>query len=482
MSRAQIGCDSCGSAVPARYELLDQRVCNACYSRLRRHPGVCQGCGQVKILAFHDQSRRIVCAACAGVRQRFGCRTCGSEDQLTGSQCGTCRLTDRLQELLADESGRIHPGLARLRDYLLSARDPRSATRWLRRDLIGTTLKAMATGEAPISHQTLNELPESTRVRYFRRMLMSAGTLPTIDVRLNDLEVYAVQFFADLVAEHASIITRYFNWEVLRKLRQRTKHTPLTTGAANTRRAELRKIAELLAWLDADGQPLSSLDQAAVDRFVAHHDQHRIAGAFIHWAARHRLSGRVTVPVEHAARAHLPIPEELLWIKIDRLVDDESIALPTRIIGLFILVFAQPLMNCVRLRRTDFVDDGLTIRMTFGITPTTLPKPIADLLRRHLATRHNRRVFQAAESEWLFEGVMPQHHVSEANVRLQLTALGIHTRTMKRARIDQLVQEVPASVVADVVGISVGTALHHAAQMNATWGAYPELRAPVLDE
>jgi hypothetical protein len=42
---------------------------------------------------------------------------------------------------------------------------------------------------------------------------------------------------------------------------------------------------------------------------------------------------------------------------------------------------------------------------------------------------------------------------------------------MRHARIDQLVQEMPASVVADVVGISIGTTFQHAAQTNATWGA-----------
>jgi hypothetical protein len=414
--------------------------------------------------------------------QRFGCKTCGSEVQLTGSQCGTCRLNDRLQELLADETGRIHPSLVRLRDYLLTARDPRSATRWLRRDLIGTTLKAMATGRTPISHETLNSLPESTRVRYLRLMLMSAGTLPKIDVRRNDLEVYAARLLAGLPAEHASILTRYVNWEVLRKLRQRPMGTSLTMGAYNARRAELRKIADLLAWLDADGRPPSSLDQAAVDRFIAHHDPHKIVGTYIHWAARRRLTGRVTVPAVRPARSRTHIPDELVWEKVDRLVDDESIALPTRIIGLFILVFAQPLVDCIRLRHTDVVDDVKTMRIAFGTTPVALPNPIAALLRRHLANRAERRVFQTAETEWLFEGRMPQHHVSWANVRLQLVELGIHPRDMKRARLGQLVQELPASVVADVIGISIGTALYHAAQTNATWGVYPELRSPILDE
>nr|WP_245561747.1 hypothetical protein [Agromyces italicus] len=340
----------------------------------------------------------------------------------------------------------------------------------------------MATGRAPISHQTLNDLPESTRVRYFRRMLMSAGTLPTIDVWLNDLELYAARLFASLAVEHASIMTRYFNWEVLRKLRQRSASTPLTTGAANMRRAELRRIAELLAWLDAHGRSLSTLDQAAVDHFLAHRDPHKVVATFIRWSARHRLTGHIDVTIGRAAPPRPLIPEEIVWNKIDRLVDDESLALPIRIIGLFVLVFAQPLMNCVRMRQADIVEEGATMRITFGKTPIVLPLPIADLLRRHLATRNDRRVFLVAESEWLFEGNMPQHHTSEANVRLQLTALGIQPRDMKRTRIDQLVQEIPASVVADVVGISVGTALHHAAQTNAAWGVYPALRTLVRDE
>lgn len=482
MRRAQIGCDSCGLDVPARYALLDQRICNACYSRLRRHPGACPGCGQVSVLAFHDQSRRTVCAACAGAPQRFGCTTCGSEAQLTGSQCGTCRLTDRLQELLADDNGRIHPKLTLLRDYLLTARDPRSATRLLRRELIGTTLKAMAMGQTPISHQALNELPQSTRVRYFRHVLMGAGTLPTIDVRLNDLEVYAARLIADLPAEHASILTRYFKWEVVRRLRQRPMDTPLTMGAENARRAELRKIADLLGWLDADRRSLASLDQMAVDRFVAHEDPHKIVSAFIHWATRHRLTSQITVQTTRPARARTPIPDELVWEKVDHLVDDESLVLTTRIIGLLILVFAQPLVDCIRLRHTDIVDDGHTMRIAFGTTPVALPSSIADLLRRQLASRENHRVFQAAESEWLFEGSMPQHHVSWANMRRRLVELGIQTRDMKRARIDQLIQEVPASVVADVVGITIGTALQHATQTNATWGVYPELRSRVADQ
>lgn len=101
----------------------------------------------------------------------------------------------------------------------MAARDPRAVVRWLRRSPIGKTLRAMATGEVQISHDTLDALPLSPRVRYLRHMLISAETLPTIDVRLNDLEILAEHLVNDLPSHHAQIINQYFRWQVLRQTR-----------------------------------------------------------------------------------------------------------------------------------------------------------------------------------------------------------------------------------------------------------------------
>ena len=482
MTPVQIGCDSCGSGGPARYAILERRICNACYSRLRRHPGQCPGCRQVKVLAFYDSDRRVVCASCAGAPPRFGCTSCGSEDQLTGSQCGTCRLTDRLREVLSDKHGRIHPDLASLHEHLLTARDPRSATRWLRREPIGETLRAMATGQAAISHDTLNALPLSPRVRYLRRMLISAGTLSAIDVELNDFELKATAFIAGLPDKHAAILKQYFTWEILRKLRQRATTQPVTASTANSRYSELRKIAGLLAWLDDHGLSLSTLNQAALDRFFAEHDYQSVHRTFLNWAVRHHLTGPVAVPGRKPPRPDASVPDEVIWSKIDLLLEDRSIPLPSRIIGLFILVFAQRLCDCVRLRRTDVVDDKGEVSIAFGKTPVVLPASITSLLRQHLDESRAERPFAGGGSEWLFAGAMPQHHTSEANVALHLSSRGIRVREVRRARIDQLVQQVPASVVADVVGINIATALKHAANTNSTWGTYPELRATTTEE
>lgn len=472
----QVGCDRCKRPIAARYSILEQHVCNACYSRLRRHPGSCPGCHQVKVLAFYDSIRRIVCATCAGVPPRFACITCGSEEQLTGSQCGTCRLTERLRDVLADKTGGIHPGLATLYDHLLTARDPRAAVRWLRKEPVRATLRAMAAGELPIRHSTLDALPPSPRVRYLRRMLISAGTLPAIDVLLNDLENHAAAFIAGLPTEHGAITAQYFHWELLRKNRQRSANRAMTPSSYSTRSTELRKIAHFLAWLDANGLSLPSLDQTSVDRFFAHHHSQVAVGTFLNWAIRQGLTSPVKIPGRKLARPRPSVPDDVIWNKVDQLVDDESVPLGSRVIGILVLVFAQRISDCVRLCRSD-VTDGEKMRITLGRTPLTLPSPIAVLLRRHLEELSTRRPYVAGGPDWLFPGAAPHDHVSEASVALHLAPHKIHARKIQQARIDHLVQTVPASIVADTLGINIHTAVKHAARTNSRWGDYPELRA-----
>jgi len=469
-------CDSCGRDVEARYEILEQRICNACYSRLRRNAAPCPACAQMKVLAFRSNDGQIVCTTCAGVPSRFGCARCGSEEHLTGSHCGRCRLEDRLGDVLSDQNGRVHPELAPLREHLLSARDPRSAVRWLRREPIDRTLRAMAQGEKPISHDTLNELPQSTRVRYFRRMLIAAGSLPEIDVRLNDLELRSTAFIDTLPAEHAVIVTRFFNWETLRKLRRRPLDRPITVGVANVHGTEVRKIAAFLAWLDVNDLTLPTLEQVAVDRYLAHHDPSLSIGRFLTWAARHRITRHIDVPRSQSTASTATIAEDTVWEKVDVLLQDESTPMSSRIIGLFLLVFAQPIKDSVRLRREDVQLTGENVKMQFGSTPVVLPPPIANLLTEYLNETRDRRPYVGTRPGWLFEGVMPQQHLSEASVRINLTKHGLHARDIKRARLDHLVQVLPASVVADITGITVNTAIRHSANTGASWGAYPELR------
>ena len=255
----------------------------------------------------------------------------------------------------------------------------------------------------------------------------------------------------------------------------------MTPGVYSTRSTELRKIAGFLSWLDTNGLSLSSLDQASVDRFFAHHHSQAAVGTFLNWAIRQGLTNPVQIVGRKPAPPRPPVPDDILWAKVDQLVDDESIPLGSRLIGLLVLVFAQRISDCVRLRRSDVTDDE-TMRIALGRTPLTLPSPIAALLRHHLEELSTRRPYLDGGPDWLFPGATPHCHVSEASVALHLVPHKIHAREIQQARIDHLVQTVPASVVADMLGININTAVRHAARTNSRWGNYPELRASPTGE
>ncbi|MDN3309350.1 hypothetical protein QWJ90_00210 [Microbacterium oryzae] len=340
----------------------------------------------------------------------------------------------------------------------------------------------MAGGLKPVRHETLDELPPSTRLRYFRRTLIAAGCLPEIDVRLHDLALRTESFIQTLPADHAVIVARYFSWETLRKLRRRPLDRPVSVGVVNTRTTEVRKIAAFLAWLDENDVELETLQQVALDRYLAHRDPHRALARFLRWAVHHRVMPRVRLPPTPRVERGPATNADALWDHVDVLLHDETTPLPSRIIGLFLLVFAQPISDSARLRRDAVQGYGEELTVRFGTTPVKMPPPIASLLQQHLAEAGNRRPYVGQPSAWLFPGTMPQQHVTEDAVRGHLAKHGFHARAAKRARLHQLTQVLPASIVADITGYAVQTAVRHAAKSGAAWGAYPELRESETSE
>lgn len=54
-------CDNCHRDVISRYQLLGGRICNACYSGLRRNPDRCPGCAEIRVLAYLDSVGARLC-------------------------------------------------------------------------------------------------------------------------------------------------------------------------------------------------------------------------------------------------------------------------------------------------------------------------------------------------------------------------------------------------------------------------------------
>lgn len=469
-------CDSCDRDTRGKHLLLGIRICDACYAHLRRHPAACLQCGTVRVLAFLDPGGHRICDACAGQPGRFDCKTCGTQEELTGSQCQHCRLHDRLDRMLDNGDGGIRLELRPLKNYLLTAHKPKNINSWLRREPAATTLPSMARGEIPITHRGVDQLPLTASTRYLRRMLISAGVLPEIDVYRHDLDLFVAHFLNELPAEHAAILKRFYRWRMLPTIRRRLQDKDMTISMSKNWRTELRNHQRLLSWLEEHGLTLATADQSAIDKYVSEHAASHSTGAFLTWAAEAGLCADLDAKAQRQHKAAPRLTEAALESIIFKLFDDESVPLPARLVTLFALIYAQPIQRSVVLRRGDIHDVDGQLMICFARTPVQIPARLEKLVRQQLTYLDTHHRTLPGEKDWLFPGVMPDQHISPGRTRDIIAAAGLGVRLLKDSRIQHFAQTVPASVIADITGISVEQANRHAVRAGGTWAGYPASR------
>jgi hypothetical protein len=73
---------------------------------------------------------------------------------------------------------------------------------------------------------------------------------------------------------------------------------------------------------------------------------------------------------------------------------------------------------------------------------------------------------------WLFPGRQPDRPAHPATFVRRLNALGIHARSNRNTAMLQLAAELPAVVIADLLGIHVGTATRWVHQASGNWTSY----------
>lgn len=473
-------CDRCGRAAVGLYSLLGGRICNVCYSSLRRNPAECPSCGNIRVLAFITDDGVITCATCAGHPPRFACRTCGSEEFLTGSQCGRCRLHTRLDELIGpDGSGSAPVELGRLRAHLTDApMDPRSVVSWLRRPYVADTLRSMTTGALPVDHSALDRLTQGAATRYFRRLLIEADVLPQIHVLQHELTMYVAALAAKLERTSGNKLRRFCRWDLLPKLHRRYRDCgrDLSLEAFNGQRGQLAAVVRFLTWMDAHDLPLRDLDQRTLDRYTARVKTREPVDHFVRWATSSRLAGDLAIHERAARNSGSTMTEEELWRATDLLLYDEDVELEVRVAGLFVLLYAQILGRAVSLTRDQIDVTAERVTVQFGATPVVLDETVGDLVRRQLSAEP-RRGYAAGQSDWLFEGLSPGRHMTAAYIRLRLAEIGIRSRVSRETRMNLLATRMPASVLADVVGVRTITAARRKSNAGGTWVTYPALRS-----
>ncbi|MCF7552664.1 hypothetical protein [Pseudonocardia sp. WMMC193] len=482
-------CDQCGRPAPAatrrkHHDPTSQTLCNRCLVYPQRP---CGGCGRTRRVAVRATATSPdLCPTCHQAPM-LTCHRCGVVDlcRTTGPGrapiCFRCQLTARLDKTLTPTGTDLHPGLIALREAIATVDNPRVALNWLHRSPAARLLTAITAGELPLTHTTLDDAAHeqaspttATSIDHLRRLLVAAGALPERDEALARLRQRADDAITRLThpADQA-LLRSYLTWHLLRRVRERAEHEPLTPAALAKARNHITAATRLISGLRTTGHTLSDATQADLDSALAAIPNSRAGIDFLTWAHRHHRTGYST-PTTPARQPPRDFIDDNHRVTLSRkLLHDPTIPTADRVAGLLVLLYGQRASTICRLTHTDITHLGdEVIGLNLGREKLLVPPALAALITRLPDGRPGGIAATLADHQWLFPGRRPDRPADPSTIMRRLARHGLPLRLTRNAALLHLAAELPPIVIADLLGIHPGTAHHWADAAAGRWTTY----------
>ncbi|MDP8929865.1 MAG: hypothetical protein M3O70_15170 [Actinomycetota bacterium] len=477
-------CHGCGRKRPM--SLSDGDLCGMCYRRVqpRRRCGSCGSYKRISKKARDGQPD--LCAACnwapIAVCSRCGDETmCRHADGTGPPVCLRCLAMQRLDALLTAPDGTIPDALASVRSTFFATRQPRSLFVWLDRSPGARLLRQLATGEVELSHKALDAQTQTPSLNHLRQLLIACGALPERDPQLALLERAIDRHVASLHHDEDRRTLRAFaTWHVLARLRRRYPAGDTTPSAAKGAKHEIAEAGRFLTYLHQHGRSLTEVTQPDLDDWLADGAKARLRlrSLIVFAAGRGIVDRQLHVPVYRCEQTRPPLANDERWAIARRLLHDDGLDPADRVVGTLVVLYAQPLARISRLHIDDIVDDDRGLYLSFGRDRVLIPQPLAGLLRQLPSRRQIGPSGSVADaSRWLFPGRQAGQPIHPDYLRIRLKRLGIPIRPARKAALLQLARQVPAAVLADMLGISITNATAWAARSGGAWHRYAAARA-----
>ena len=402
-------------------------------------------------------ARSSVAGSSTGWSQR-PCRNCGTVAHLAyRGMCAPCALRHRLHDILSTD-GQLRPEVQPVFEALVR-RDPTAMLSWLdRRPARVIVLRALATGRGSVTHTTLDRMRPAKVVQNLRMILVAGGVLPARDEQLAALER---RLPAELTRvqdpEGRRLLHGFITWHVLRRLRDRSRHRPLTEGQVHGARNQVRQAVHLLNWLTTQDTTASACTQDQVDAWLDEGPAHRAdVYTFLTWTSRNHHTRPLAVPLRAPVITGQIITQDVRWALVRQLLNDDALAVTDKMAGLLILLFAQPPSRITSLTTAHVTLGQETVTLRLGPVPAQMPPPL-DAYLRHLYDQANR-TDTSPEVRWLFPERFPGQRLSCSQLGRRLHDLGVHPQVSRSTALVELTGELPAVVVSRLLGVCQTTA------------------------
>ena len=254
-------------------------------------------------------------------------------------------------------------------------------------------------------------------------------------------------------------------------------------GDQPTSRARVLAALDLLSWLDRRGQALSDLTQADLDHWLTDGaTTRRAVRCFLQWARTRGLAGDLTVPLPPRQEPARLLAESDHVQQLDRCLSDEAMPLDLRVGGALVLLLGMLVSRITQLTRDDVSEDGQATYFAIDGHRLMLPPRLADLIRQLRDQDEPRWTLGRLGTPvpWLFPGQSPARPAVDILFGVRLHRYGIDAHAGRNTARLALAAELPASVLADLTGISISTAERWSQWAKRDWAAYVGRRAADL--
>jgi hypothetical protein len=238
-------------------------------------------------------------------------------------------------------------------------------------------------------------------------------------------------------------------------------------------KAHLIAVCEMLDTLNGLGLDLGTVPQRTFDDYVATRGR---AGKqltpFIRWARTQGLT-RLRSEYLKSSLGTSSATEDDRWAWAKDLLTSEDIGLEVRVGGLLAIIYGAALTRVVSLQRDAVTLEGDTTYLSLGTEPIKLPAALGALLRRLLDTGNTS---DRESNIWIFKGRRAGRHLTSATIREPLARRCISLRAARNVALMNLARDLPPSVLAELLGISIYAAERWSAHSGHDWTDYPRIR------
>ena len=436
----------------------------------------CSQCGATEPVRGGSRAKPL-CAKCLNPDPQFWgrCPSCQHTWQLSSRPCQRCVLNQQILQLLGDRCGQLRPDLEPLRRALNRVERPDTALTWLRRPKVRGLLTTISTDTRQLTHDLLDDLPADKTVAHLRSILVAAGALPARQERLLELERWiqvAIHTPDDL--EQRQVLHSYAIWHHLRRLRRRLDGADATSLQALNVRCHVTAAVSFMKWLADQNITLACCTQSDLERWAAAPHSYRDETAnFIRWALTHKHASGLSFGAIRWQGPAGPHDTEKRWNDARRLLHGHSIKTSDRVAGLLLLLYAQRIATISQLTCDHVRDYSDRVELTLGASPVILPPPVDQLVRDLIATHRGHAAIGRPDSTpWLFPGGRPGQHISHDRLGQRLKNIGLQPARARSTALFALATEVPAAILARMLGIHIQVATQWQQATSGDWAAY----------